>query len=351
VGKETCLTENNIGKKVKSSIKKAEKIGFTTSIPVEIIYAAGKRPVDLNNLFIGSQNPSSYVDMAEYSGFPRNMCSWIKGIYAAAMDSADISEVIGVIQGDCSNAQALLEVLKEQGINTYFFAYPYDKDESYLKLSVKNMMKHYKVGMKKVEEQKKRLDKIRRKLRKIDVMTYKDNIISSFENHYFLISSTDFKQNPDRYEKEIDSFLKLLPFRKPFKEKVRFAYIGVPPIFTDIYDFLDGHGARVVYNEIQHQFSMPYTTKTIYDQYSKFTYPYDVFGRVRVIKNEVRKRRVDGIIHYVQSFCFRQIEDMIIRRAVDVPILLIEGDRPAALDARTKLRIEVFIEMLKSAKK
>ena len=61
-----------------------EKIGFTTSIPVEVIYAAGKVPVDLNNLFISSKDASHHIDNAECDGFPRNMCSWIKGIYTAA---------------------------------------------------------------------------------------------------------------------------------------------------------------------------------------------------------------------------------------------------------------------------
>ena len=34
--------------------KTMNTIGFTTSIPVEIILAAGKIPVDLNNIFITS---------------------------------------------------------------------------------------------------------------------------------------------------------------------------------------------------------------------------------------------------------------------------------------------------------
>jgi benzoyl-CoA reductase/2-hydroxyglutaryl-CoA dehydratase subunit BcrC/BadD/HgdB len=322
-----------------------EKIGFTTSIPVEVIYAAGKVPVDLNNLFISSKDAPHYIDNAECDGFPRNMCSWIKGIYTAALNS-EISEVIGVIQGDCSNAQALLEVLKERGVATYFFSYPYDKDVDYLKLSIKNMMKHYDVSMKDVMAQKKRLDRIREKIRKIDGMTYKDNTVSSFENHYFQVASTDFNQDPDKFEDDVDLFLKSVSSRKPFKEKIRLGYIGVPPIFTDIYDFIDSHDARVVYNEVQHQFSMPYAAKTIYEQYLKFTYPYDVFSRVKVIKDEIKKRSVDAVIHYVQSFCFRQIEDLIIRRALGVPVLLLEGDRPVPLDARTKLRLEVFIEML-----
>ncbi|MFC1854910.1 2-hydroxyacyl-CoA dehydratase family protein [Thermodesulfobacteriota bacterium] len=326
-----------------------EKIGFTTSIPIEVVYAAGKIPVDLNNIFINSNDASAHIDKAECAGFPRNMCSWIKGLYSVSLDN-DINEVVGVIQGDCSNAQALLEVLKEMGVSTYFFSYPYNKDIDYIKLSIKDLMKHYGVGMKRVEKEKVRLDKIRKKVTRLDKMTYKDNLVTGFENHYFQVSCSDFNQDPDAFDDEVSAFIKEASHRDPMTEKVRLGYIGVPPIFSDLYDFIESHDTRVVYNEVQQQFSMPYKTDNIYDQYLKFTYPYDVFGRVDVIKREVKRRKLDGIVHYVQSFCFRQIEDLIIRRALDVPVLLVEGDRPAALDARTKLRIEVFLEMLKKLK-
>ena len=63
-----------------------KSVGITTTIPSEIVYAAGLRPVDLNNRFITSDDPAKMVEDAEHAGFPRNVCSWIKGIYSAARD-------------------------------------------------------------------------------------------------------------------------------------------------------------------------------------------------------------------------------------------------------------------------
>jgi len=48
-----------------------ENIGFTTSVPVEVIFAAGYRPVDLNNVFITDDNPGKLIEVAENAGFPR----------------------------------------------------------------------------------------------------------------------------------------------------------------------------------------------------------------------------------------------------------------------------------------
>jgi benzoyl-CoA reductase/2-hydroxyglutaryl-CoA dehydratase subunit BcrC/BadD/HgdB len=91
---------------------------------------------------------------------------------------------------------------------------------------------------------------------------------------------------------------------------------------------------------------MPFETEDLVDQYARYTYPYEIFGRIADIKAEVGRRRISGLIHYTQSFCFRQIQDMIIRKRIDVPVLTIEGEFPTQLDARTKVRLQGFVEML-----
>ena len=58
-------------------------VGITTTVPMEILFAAGLRPLDLNNAFITSDDPGTMVAEAERAGFPRTMCAWVKGLYAA----------------------------------------------------------------------------------------------------------------------------------------------------------------------------------------------------------------------------------------------------------------------------
>jgi benzoyl-CoA reductase/2-hydroxyglutaryl-CoA dehydratase subunit BcrC/BadD/HgdB len=121
----------------------------------------------------------------------------------------------------------------------------------------------------------------------------------------------------------------------------------VPPIFTDLYQVLESLGARVVFNEVQRQFSMPYKTDNMVDQYISYTYPYGAFARLEDMKEQIQKRQVQGIIHYTQTFCYRQIEDMIFRQKLGLPFLTLEGDKPGKVDARSRLRLEAFINMLK----
>jgi benzoyl-CoA reductase/2-hydroxyglutaryl-CoA dehydratase subunit BcrC/BadD/HgdB len=327
-----------------------KKIGFTTTIPVEIIFASNNIPVDLNNIFITSKSPYKFLEYAEDNGMPRNSCNWIKGIYTAVMKRS-VDEVIAVTQGDCSNTHALIELFESEGIKVHPFGYPFGNENPYqfLKNEILTICKRLNVSFDKVIKVKDRIDKIRRKLKILDKMTI-DGKVSGFENHLWLVTSTDFNGDFETYEKELDSFIEKATSRNVADNNIRLGFIGVPPIFDNIYQFIEEKGASVVFNEVQRQFSIPSNSEDYVQRYLDYTYPYDIFKRIEDIKIQVRDRKIDGIIHYVQSFCYRQIQDVIIKKSLDVPIITIEGNDPGNIDARTKIRLESFIEMLNERK-
>ena len=322
-----------------------KRIGFTTSFPVEVVFAAGHIPIDLNNIFV-TGNPAENVENAEFAGYPRNVCSWIKGMYDIVL-KANIDAVIGVVEGDCSNTHSMMSTFEEENVDVIPFSFPHKKDENQLKVEIEKLEEYFAVSHKKVLETKKRLDKIRAKLIQLDKLTYEDNKVTGAENHLWLVSSSDFNGNPDIFEKRLDEFLTEVKQRESMDNEFRFAFLGVPPIISNLYEFLNEHKVNVVFNEIQRQFAMPYLEKDIIKQYLKYTYPYTVFDRLNDIKPELKKRKVDAVISYSQSFCHRQIDNIIIKKHINLPLLTIEGDQPGELDARTKLRIESFLDMLK----
>lgn len=321
------------------------RVGFTTTVPLEVVIAAGKIPVDMNNVFITSPRSHQLIEEAEVDGFPRSTCGWIKGMYAAILEKG-IKELIAVTEGDCSNTRALMEVLSLKGVETVPFAYPHDRQPESIRFEIEKLMRHFGVGWDAVNLSRERLGRIRRKVREIDRLTWEENRVTGSENHYYQVCTSDMNSDPNRFETDVDAFIAEARTRNPFKDKLRLAYIGVPPIFDDLYQFTENLGARVVFNETQRQFAMPYDTQDMVEQYRAYTYPYDIFHRLSDILLELERRKVDAVIHYVQSFCFRQIEDMIVRQKVPLPILTLEGDKPTPLDARTKIRIEGFLEML-----
>lgn len=331
------------------------KIGLTTTVPVEVIYAAGYIPVDLNNIFISDQKEAMRrIEEAELAGYPRNVCGWIKGLYATALQNPEIKKIVAVTQGDCSNTHALMETWSEAGLEIIPFAFPYDGDRDMLKLQLDKLIEALGTTWEKVQEQKVRLDKVRRLAWEIDRLTWEENKVRGFENHLYQVSCSDFNGDPEGYAQEMQVFIAQVKEREPLnlkykgrQKELRLGYMGVPPITPDLYNYLEEQGARVVFNEVQRQFTLPFETEDIVEQYQRYTYPYNVFGRIEDVAREAEKRQIDGIIHYTQSFCYRQIEDLIIRKRLSYPILTLEGENPTGLDARSKLRLEAFLQMLR----
>lgn len=324
-------------------------VGFTTSIPVEVVLAAGRRPVDLNNLFISAPDPCALVRRAELEGYPRTACAWIKGIYGTLREHA-VHEVVVVTEGDCSQTHAMMETLRRHGVRIVPFAFPYDRDERRLRQEIERLLEHFGVTWEQAERVREDLRVVRRKVARIDELTWRDGTVSGADNHYYQVSCSDFEGDPAVFEAKVDEFL-ATPRQDAGAPRLRLAFLGVPPIYSDLYQFLETHGALVVYNEIQRQFTMADSLNVhLLEQYRRYTYPYDIFGRLEDIKRQVALRQVDGVIHYVQAFCFRQIQDTIIRHEVDCPILTLEGDMPGPLDGRNKLRLEAFLETLEGRK-
>ncbi|KJS18535.1 MAG: 2-hydroxyglutaryl-CoA dehydratase [Peptococcaceae bacterium BRH_c4b] len=323
-----------------------QRVGITTTVPVEIVYAAGWVPVDLNNIFITDSNPGMLVEEAEIAGYPRNVCAWIKGLYSSTLRGG-IKTIIAVTQGDCSNTHALMETLQLAGVRVVPFAFPFDRDYDLLKLQMEKIMGFFGVSWGQVYRAKERLDRVREKVHRIDGLTWRENLVSGRDNHLWQVNCSDFKGDPEAFAREADQFLAEVGNKEAGKEKLRLGYIGVPPIMDDLYDYLEERGARVVYNETQRQFAMPYDVDDLVEQYRLYTYPYGIFYRLEDIIPEIKRRELDGLIHYAQSFCYRQIEDIIVREKIKMPVLTLEGDKPNRLDARTRMRIDSFLEMLK----
>jgi len=101
-----------------------------------------------------------------------------------------------------------------------------------------------------------------------------------------------------------------------------------------------------VFNEIQHQFAMPAPGNSLAKQYSNYTYPYSIYERLKDMTTELKRRQVDGVIHYVQAFCHRGIGDIIFRDALKLPILTLEGNDDFFLTHHLKTRVEAFLDML-----
>jgi benzoyl-CoA reductase/2-hydroxyglutaryl-CoA dehydratase subunit BcrC/BadD/HgdB len=324
------------------------RVGITTTLPIEVLRAAGYAPVDLNNLFIGGDDAERAVQEAERVGFPRSTCAWIKGIYAT-VKAEGFGRVVVVTGGDCSNAAALGEVLADEGVDVVPFAFPPGPDRAATALAIEAFADRLEATVAAAEEVFARLSRSRALLAELDELTWREGVVSGRENFDWLLKGCDFAGGADAFDEEAGRFLSQARGRAQRKGRVRLGVAGVPPINDDLFEFLENLGAAVVFNELPRQFALLAGGDDLADAYTRYTYPYGAGPRIADINREVERRGVQGLVHYVQSFCYRGIQDILVRRAVPVPVLTLEGERPGPLSAQQRLRLETFVEMLAGA--
>ena len=331
---------------------------FTTTIPMEIVFAAGYRPLDLNNEFITCPSPLSYVEKAETDGLPGSSCAWIKGLYSVLLDKKYSKDdvFIAVTEGDCSNARVLQEIISSKtGVRSFLFNFPNDRERSKLESEISRFAEFMGTDLEQAENVRKELFPLREKLQRIDEMSYRyPGLITGLQNHELLVNTSDFGGDYFEYDKMTDRFLSkkteyITDFTDTGRKKIGF--LGVPPIIP-LHEFIEEREATVVFNEIQREFAMFGSHRDLIDQYLNYTYTYSSDFRFKKTIPEILKRGLDGIIHYVQSFCHRQLEDIILRKmlkecGVNIPVLTLEADKPGSkIDSRLATRIEAFLEML-----
>ncbi|MFC1902080.1 2-hydroxyacyl-CoA dehydratase family protein [Chloroflexota bacterium] len=328
-----------------------KKIGITTTIPIEVLMSAGYQPVDLNNILVTDPNPERLVRIAERAGFPLNCCSWIKGIYGVCLDYG-IDTTLCVTSGDCSNTVMLMEVLKIKGLKAIPFAYPDRPDPQLMQAALQLLAATLGTTLDAAHRVRDEIQPTRDLVLKLDELTWKEDLVSGGENHRWLVSSSDFNQDLRKYQRDLGDLLDYCSRRQPYPPRqLRLAYIGVPPVYAgDFYHHLERCEARVVFNEMQRQFAMPEPGESLAEQYANYTYPYSIHERLKDITTQLRRRRVDGVIHYVQAFCHRGISDIIFRETIKLPILTLEGNDDFTLNNHVKTRIEAFLDMLERSR-
>ncbi len=320
------------------------RIGITSTIPSEILFAAGAVPVDLNNLFMTDQDPMRFLRRAKMEGFPDTTCSWICGLYGVAMERG-IDAVVTVIGGDCSESLALMEVLTLKGVEVIPFAYPHSPDPALLEGEMRRLASRLGTTLEAAEERKKEMDAIRSRLHYLDELLWRDHKATGEEVQLFQLSSSDFEGDIAAFSRRLEEKIAEIEVRPPVPPALRLGYLGVPPIIKDLYGRIEAAQARVLFSEVQRQFSLPFTG-SLAEAYSHYTYPYGIYARLEDITREIQRRRLDGLIHYIQSFCFRGIEDIVLRGKIDLPILTIQGDLPSRVTETMDIRIEAFLDIL-----
>jgi hypothetical protein len=309
------------------------RIGITALVPPEIVYATGNVPLDINNFV-----PTSTVA-------PRDkLCAWT-AIWRdlTLLGKIEMDKLVVVAGGDCNNAVVDGEKLELAGIDTHYFMYPFDGSAMALREELDKLVDF--LGGSLNEGTIKMIGALKRKAMETDSLRVRGKV-SSKVGFNIIVSGSDLAGNPELFKKKMEETMK-----SEISYDYRVALLGTPPIFSDFHEFLEQLGLHVVYDEMPYEFLRleGSSLQEIAESYRDYTFARNISHRISFVKKELKKREVDGVIHFHQFACHHKLEDPILRNALNkegYPYITIEADLPSKTPQQTALRLEAFKERL-----
>ncbi|UCH78075.1 MAG: 2-hydroxyacyl-CoA dehydratase, partial [Candidatus Coatesbacteria bacterium] len=259
--------------------------------------------------------------------------------------AAGLRRLLVVTGGDCSNAAALGEVWEAEGFDVITFSFPPRPDAAAVAEAVAELAQAVGTTAEAAEAVYRRFAPTRALLAELDELTWREGRVTGRENFDWLLRACDFAPGVETFEAEARTFREEALARPPREAGVRLGLAGVPSINGDLLEYLEELGAAVVYNELPRQFALLGGGDDLAGAYAAYTYPYGVGLRLADLRAEAERRNLHGLVHYVQSFCYRGIHDILLRRELELPILTVEGERPGPLSAQQRLRLETFVDV------
>ncbi len=309
------------------------RIGITALIPPEIVYGTGNVPTDLNNFV-----PQSSITPKD------KLCAWT-AIWRELilMGQIDIDRLVVVAGGDCNNAVVDGERLELSGIPSHYFAYPHDGSPQTLHNELLKLTEF--LGGLTMPESLNTITGVKKKALVLDGKRVNGKIASD-EGFKLQVSCSDMGGDPQAYARRLEA-----SEEKDVEYDYRVALLGTPPIYPDFHKFLEEIGLHVVFDEMPYEFIRHKGTslKTIATDYAGYTFARNISYRLEFLKKELKKRKVEGIIHIHQFACHHKLEDSIIRPALTMegyPFIPIESDMPSRTPEQIKLRLEAFKERM-----
>ncbi|VVB87964.1 2-hydroxyglutaryl-CoA dehydratase, D-component [uncultured archaeon] len=306
------------------------KIGITALVPPELIFACGAAPFDVNNVIPASR---------KYPG--NKLCAWT-AIWKEMLIKKEITvdSLIVVAGGDCHNALVDGQKAAMSGIPTHFFFYPFDGDLEYLESQL-HRLSGFLGGIRSPEVLKK-IQELKKQGQMLDKKRCRGKL-SSAEAFRILISFSDLTGDLAGFSRAISALEE-----KDIDVRNRVALIGVPPIYHDFHEVAQTLGLHIVFDELPYEFIRHggCDIKEMARDYCGYTFAMPLESRIDFLKKELRKRKVDAVIHYTQFACHHMLEDEVLREKLDYPLLTIQGDLPGNTPQQIKLRLEAFREML-----
>jgi len=367
-----------------------QRLGITALLPPELVYACGAVPVDLNN-FVPFSSISPASKLCAWTAIWRDMLLFHAGERERAggkepgpesktgtgKGGTGIDKLAIVAGGDCHNAVVDGEKVAMSGIPTHYFFYPFNGEKERMLEELAGLEEFLGGPEDSVDAEMTmtRIAGLKQKGRQLDDLRMKGRI-SPRDAFRMLISFSDLRSDPVGFERLVESAILSAGKTENASDSQgnarrgaadaavgwaengwvkketggpRVALIGVPPVYHDFHDVCASLDLEVVFDELPYEFIRltGRNMKELAESYRNYTFARSISFRLEFLEKELRRRRIDGVIHYTQFACHHVLEDGIFRDHLDLPMVTIQGDLPGKTPQQAVLRLEAFAERLR----
>ena len=111
-----------------------------------------------------------------------------------------------------------MEVLETKGVNIIPFSFPESPGKADVRQALERLSATLGTNLTAAEKIREKLSPTRHHLEKLDEATWQDGTVSGFENHLWLVTSSDFNQDLTEYQRQLDALLASGETRLLFQE-------------------------------------------------------------------------------------------------------------------------------------
>jgi len=362
----SLFTTDTIFKELKKDHRKI--IGtFCNTIPEELIYAAGARPLRLCSGCNASISPAEDV-------FPRDSCPLIKSSLGFALtDSAFMSKTdVIVIPSTCDGKKKLGEILncykpiwmmdmpqsKERDTSKKFWL----SETRILKKRLEDLTGN-KISKKELRIAIEKLNKRNKAVRRLHNLRKKEIIKGS---DVLIVMQAAFFDDIERWIGEVEKLCDHLETRKPIKSKVRLLLTGAPLILPNfkVVNIIEDHaaivmdetcaGSQYLYDPVEiEEWTMIDMMRAVSERYlMPSVCPCFIKAEDRIDKllDLIKEYNVNGVVYHTLRLCVLfDVESIKIKEIMNdhkMPFLLLNTDYSKEDIGQLKTRIEAFSEII-----
>ncbi len=322
------------------------KIGVIPPLPVELFAASEHSTVHLWSRFYGEEDRLRWSAESIGEDTPAADSAWARSLIALCREE-EVDTLVVPEPGLPKEIREAVEYLEGQRITVFPFRFPLIRNMSRLRKEIVNLGHFLGLTEAAVESCLQNWGQVRMAVKRLDGIQTRTASFSS--RHYLnaLAAAMDPVDGLENLKKKIEGMV--LELESLGQDRwLRLGIIGTSPYRQGLFSFLEEANVVIVYDEWGIENNPMSAATDLAALYHLISIPYGLKRRQARLLNEIKGRRLHGILFCVESAGENLREEGFFRSSLPVPVHLFENPRGEDLEPGEITAIRRFLSQCRS---